>query len=71
MQVDPEEQLLSTGDVAEIYGVTANTVLRWCKEGLIDSIQTIGGHYRIPRSAVLKFSESRFGPKDDSAKDLM
>ena len=63
---DPErmldtDEMLSTGKVAKIFGVSSNTVLNWIKEGKLDAVKTPGGHYRVPISAVREYGASKFG----------
>jgi excisionase family DNA binding protein len=36
-----------TSELATHLGVSARTVRRWCKDGLIQAIKTPGGHWRI------------------------
>ncbi len=40
---------LTTGQVAKIYSVTPDTVLKWIKKGKIPASRTAGGHYRVRR----------------------
>jgi excisionase family DNA binding protein len=46
------ERLFMPGEVADLFRVDPKTVTRWAASGRIDSVQTPGGHYRIPESAV-------------------
>jgi len=46
------ERLLMPGEVATLFRVDPKTVTRWAASGRIDCVQTPGGHYRIPESAV-------------------
>ncbi len=39
---------LSRGDVARLFGVSASTVTRWARQGLLKTLRTPGGHYRFP-----------------------
>ena len=42
------KNLMSVGQVAEIFGVTAGTVRRWCREGkLKEYLRTVGNHRRF------------------------
>lgn len=42
------KNLMSVGQVAEIFGVTAATVRRWCREGkLKEYLRTVGNHRRF------------------------
>ena len=38
---------LTTSQVAELYAVTPDTVLKWVNNGKIQSTKTVGGHCRI------------------------
>ena len=40
-------KLLRRKEVAEMLGVTPNTVSRWAREGRLPSVQTLGGHRRF------------------------
>ena len=46
-----QADLLSTGEVARLCGVSRDAVLKWIKSGKLPATQTPGGHYRVPRSA--------------------
>ncbi len=39
--------LLSTGQAAQLCAVTPDTVLKWVKKGKLPATRTAGGHYRI------------------------
>ncbi len=41
--------LLTTGEVAKLCGVTSDAVLKWIKKGRFPAIRTSGGHFRIAR----------------------
>ena len=45
--VPSERPFLSRGQVAGLFGVSASTVTRWARTGMIPSIRTPGGHYRF------------------------
>ena len=46
------DDYLSRADVAQLLGVSANTVARWAREGRIPCHRTLGGHRRFSRSVV-------------------
>ena len=39
---------LSRTAVARLFGVSASTVTRWARTGLLKTVRTPGGHYRFP-----------------------
>ncbi len=46
------ENFLTTSQAAKILSVSPDTVLKWVKAGKIKSSRTLGGHFRIPLSAL-------------------
>ena len=48
MPVTAPGQFLSRSAVARLFGVSASTVTRWARTGLLRTIRTPGGHYRFP-----------------------
>lgn len=59
------DELLSTGEVGKIFGVSSNTVLNWIKEGKIEATQTPGKHARISRRSVMAYGKSTYGGNAD------
>jgi excisionase family DNA binding protein len=51
------KRFYTTGEVAEMFGVTRRTVINWCDRGRIPSILTPGGQRRIPVTAFLTSPE--------------
>jgi len=45
-------ELLTTGEVAKLCGVTPDAVLKWIKKGKLPATRTAGGHYRVSRGDV-------------------
>ena len=39
-------RFLTRRDVAKLFGVSASTITRWARTGLIAAVRTPGGHYR-------------------------
>ncbi len=54
-------ELLRLQEAAERIGVSYPTIKQWIYKGKIRSIQTAGGHHRIPRSEV-----DRLAPKSET-----
>jgi excisionase family DNA binding protein len=58
-----DDELLSTGQVAALFGVDQETATRWCKpQGdrppRLRSVRTPGGHYRVRYAEVRALLES-------------
>lgn len=54
-------ELLTPGEVAQLFRVDPKTVSRWAKSGKLPSIRTLGGHRRYDRAQIerlLKFGKS-------------
>jgi excisionase family DNA binding protein len=47
------EPLLTSGEVADLFGVSFKTVQRWHKIGKLRGIRTPGGHRRFRKADVL------------------
>lgn len=47
-----QKEFLTTTQAAELLSVSPDTVLKWVKAGKIKSTRTLGGHFRIQRSAL-------------------
>ena len=39
---------LTRSEVSRLFGVSASTVTRWARLGLLKTVRTPGGHYRFP-----------------------
>ena len=47
----------TTGEAADLLGVTATTVLKWCQAGKIKAYRTSPiGHWRIMRDTVVEYA---------------
>lgn len=44
--------LLTSGEVAQLFGVTPRTVVRWADAGKLHALRTLGGHRRYRASEV-------------------
>jgi excisionase family DNA binding protein len=47
-----DKDFLTTTQAARLLSVSSDTVLKWVKAGKIESYRTLGGHFRIPTSAL-------------------
>jgi len=45
-------ELIARSEVAELLGVSPNTVTRWAREGRLPCQVTLGGHHRFDRELV-------------------
>lgn len=52
-------KLLTSGEVAELFGVTRRTIDRWEEAGKLEAQRTLGGHRRFPASEVYGLLEDR------------
>lgn len=52
MNQTPRPRLLTTTEVANIFGVNPKTVRRWAQTRTLPTIRTIGGHLRFPHDEV-------------------
>jgi excisionase family DNA binding protein len=52
MNARATSRLMSTGEVAKVFGVSVNTVLRWVSQGRLLCTKTLGGHRRFERAHV-------------------
>ena len=46
------DRLLTSSEVAELFGVDRTTVMRWANTGQISGIHTPGGYWRFRQSDV-------------------
>jgi excisionase family DNA binding protein len=65
-----KQRFLTRADVAELLGVSPNTVARWARNGQIPCHVTIGGHRRFERAVVEELlaemrGKAASGPKSD------
>lgn len=47
-----QHQLMTPGEVADVFGVDPKTVARWAKAGRLTVQRTLGGHRRYLRSEI-------------------
>ncbi len=53
-----ESQHLTTGEVAKLCSVKADTVLKWIKKGRLAATRTAGGHHRVDRRDLAALMDS-------------
>lgn len=53
----PGEGFLARREVSRLFGVSASTVTRWARLGLLKAIRTPGGHYRFPAAETRRAAE--------------
>lgn len=51
--------LVSPKQVARAIGVSESSLKRWCDQGLIQTVRTVGGHRKMPTADVLRFVRER------------
>lgn len=49
---DHEDELLTPGEVARLFGVDPKTVTRWATAGKLHPLRTLGGHRRYRNDEV-------------------
>ena len=59
LKMDPEVQLLTPFEVAQLFRVDAKTVTRWANMGKLHPVKTLGGHrrYRVSEIEALLYGE--------------
>ncbi|HEY7113621.1 MAG TPA: helix-turn-helix domain-containing protein [Thermoanaerobaculia bacterium] len=62
---DPKgaSEFLSRREAARLFGVSASTVTRWARLGLLRALRTPGGHYRFPAEETRR--AARRSPADE------
>lgn len=56
-----DDPLLSTQDVAQIFGVRRKTVEGWIHDGLIQATKIAGRYWRIQHSEMVRFANEKYG----------
>ena len=56
---DQPRDLMTPGEVAELFGVDPKTVTRWAAAGKLSALRTLGGHRRYRRDEVHEMLEQR------------
>jgi len=51
--------LVSPKQVARAIGVSESSLKRWCDQGLIEAVRTVGGHRKMSIAAVMRFVRER------------
>ena len=52
-----DEELLTPGEVARMFGVDPKTVTRWASAGKLNPLRTLGGHRRYRSTEVHQLLE--------------
>lgn len=52
-------ELLKPKEAAQLAGVSLVTIKRWIYDGKIKSVQTAGGHHRVPRREIERITSAR------------
>jgi excisionase family DNA binding protein len=52
-----DNELLTPGEVAEMFRVNPKTVTRWARAGKISAVRTLGGHRRFRASEIRRLQE--------------
>ncbi len=63
----PTTNLLTPGEVAQMFRVNPKTVTRWARAGKISAIRTLGGHRRFDALEVQAFLDRSQGNAGESA----
>ena len=53
-----DNELLTPGEVAEMFRVNPKTVTRWARAGRISAVRTLGGHRRFRASEIHRLLEA-------------
>lgn len=56
-----EDELLTPGEVARLFGVDPKTITRWANAGKLSAIRTLGGHRRYRASEVYDLLDENGG----------
>jgi excisionase family DNA binding protein len=62
-----ETEFLTRRQVARLFGVSASTVTRWARTGLLATVRTPGGHYRFRADETRRAAGS--GPRGAAGLD--
>lgn len=57
-KIQLRKDYLTTTELAKLCGVSRFTVINWVNQGRIETMKTIGGHFRIPVSEAISFYET-------------
>lgn len=61
IRITDEKKYYTTHEVANLLGVSAQTIIKWIKDGKIFAYKTLGGHRRIGRSEIDKLIDKFVG----------
>ncbi len=57
------DELLTPGEVARLFGVNPKTITRWATTGKLDAVRTLGGHRRYRASEVYELLDGSERPQ--------
>ena len=58
---DHDDDLLTPGEVARLFGVDPKTVTRWASAGKLNPLRTLGGHRRYRNQEVRQLLDPAAG----------
>lgn len=61
VDISQDDELLTPGEVARLFGVNPKTITRWATAGKLAPIRTLGGHRRYRSSEVESLLRSANG----------
>jgi excisionase family DNA binding protein len=64
---EPPEQLMTTSEVAALFGVHRSAVTEWANAGKVSTIRTLGGHRRFPEAEILALLAERDSRQSSAA----
>lgn len=67
---DPDDDLLTPREVANLFGVRTTTIARWSRLGALKASRTPGGHRRYRRGDVKAFLDQSPEAEDPRRKRL-
>lgn len=65
--------MLTTNEVATLFGRSPRTIVRWLKEGLLDGVRPTGGKYLFPSNqpAIIDAATSLIRAVEEAEEDTV